>query len=279
VLTPVILLTETARSISQSDLTRRIPVHGSGEAAEMARSFNAMLDRLEAMLEKQRGFAQDAGHELRNPLTICRGHLQLLGDDPEERRVTIALVMDELHRMARIVDDMQLLAEAEHPDFLRPEWIDVQIFAHELVAKASALAPREWRLEQAPEGRFFADRQRLTEALMNLAHNAIQHTSSSDTIGLGVALSDDETRLWVRDTGAGIPVGDQPRIFERFVRGTDAHRLYRGSGLGLAIVKAVGEAHEGKVQLQSRLGEGSKFTIVMPTESIGGAGDVADTHS
>jgi two-component system, OmpR family, sensor kinase len=228
-------------------------------------------------MRAERRFLQEAGHQLRNPLTVCRGHLQLLGDDPEERRVTIALVMDELQRMTRIVDDMQLLAEVEHPDFLRPEWIDVQVFAPELVAEASAMGPRDWRLEQAPEGRFFADRQRLTEALMNLAHNAIQHTSPSDTIALGVALSDGETRLWVRDAGVGIPVGDQPRIFERFVRGTDAHRLYRGSGLGLAIVKAVAEAHGGKVQLQSRLGEGSKFTIVVPNEPSGGTGDVADT--
>jgi hypothetical protein len=81
----------------------------------------------------------------------------------------------------------------------------------------------------------------------------------------------------VRDAGVGIPVGDQPRIFERFVRGTDAHRLYRGSGLGLAIVKAVAEAHGGKVQLQSRLGEGSKFTVVIPGEPIEEARDASDT--
>ena len=134
-LAPVRLLTETARSISQSDLTRRIRVYGAGDAAEMARSFNAMLDRLENVFRSQRQFTQDASHELRDPLTICRGHLELIGEDPEERRETIALVLDELDRMARIVDDLQLLAEAEQPDFLRSERVDLGLFAQELVTK------------------------------------------------------------------------------------------------------------------------------------------------
>jgi signal transduction histidine kinase len=271
VLAPVRQLTDTARSISQSDLTHRIEARGAGEAAEMARSFNAMLDRIETVLRTQRGFIHSVGHELRDPLTICRGHLELLGQDPEERQVTVAIVTDELDRMGRMVDDLQMLAEVEHPDFLRREWIDVQLFAHELVAKASALDSRLWALDQASEGTFFADRQRLTEALMNLAHNAVQHTDPEDTIALGTSLTEGEARLWVRDTGAGIPVGDQERIFERFTRGTGAHRLYRGGGLGLAIVRAIAEAHGGRVVLESRLGEGSTFTIVIPREPRQGA--------
>jgi two-component system OmpR family sensor kinase len=277
VLKPVRLLTETARSISQSDLTRRIAVRGTGDPAEMARSFNAMLDRLEAVFRHQRDFVRSVGHELRDPLTICRGHLELLGDDPEERRVTTALVMDELDRMGRIVDDLQLLAEAEHPGFLRREWIDVQLFAHELIAKASALDSRRWNLDEAPDGMFFADRQRLTEALMNLAHNAVQHTDSDDTVALGVSLADGHARLWVRDTGSGVPVSDQEKIFDRFKRGTDAHRRYRGGGLGLAIVKAIAEAHGGHVELDSRLGEGARFTIVVPREPEKGAASGQDS--
>jgi two-component system, OmpR family, sensor kinase len=266
VLAPVRQLTDTARSISQADLTQRIEVRGAGEAAEMARSFNAMLDRIETILRTQRGFLHSVGHELRDPLTICRGHLELLGQDPEERQLTVAIVMDELDRMGRLVDDLQVLAEAEHPDFLQPEWIDVQLFAHELVAKASALDSRLWTLDQAPEGTFFADRQRLTEALMNLAHNAVQHTDLEDTIALGTSLTEEEARLWVRDTGSGVPVADQERIFERFTRGTGAHRRYRGGGLGLAIVRAIAQAHAGRVELESRLGQGSTFTIVLPRE-------------
>jgi two-component system, OmpR family, sensor kinase len=266
VLAPVRLLTETARSISESALTRRVEVRGSGEAADMARSFNSMLDRFEAILRRQREFVRSAGHELRDPLTICRGHLELLGDDPEERRVTIALVMDEVERMGRIVDDLQVLAESEQPDFLRSEWIDAQLFAHELIAKAGALNSRNWVLDNAPEGTFFADRQRLTEALMNLAQNAVRHTAPEETVAVGVSLSEHDAHLWVRDTGSGILVSDQARIFDRFVRGKDAHLRYRGGGLGLAIVKAIAEAHGGGVELESRIREGSTFTIVVPRQ-------------
>jgi signal transduction histidine kinase len=223
-----------------------------------------MLDRLEGVFRGQRAFVQDASHELRDPLTIVRGHLELLSGDPEEQRRTIAIVMDEIDRMGRIVDDIQLLSDAEQPDFLRPEWIDIEIVAHELIAKASALAPRKWEIDQVASGTFFADRHRLTEAVMNLAHNAVQHTSEKDTVAIGTALSEGTATLWVRDTGQGVSVSDQTRIFERFTRGKDAHRRYRGGGLGLAIVKAIAQAHGGQVLLESRLGEGSTFTIVVP---------------
>jgi two-component system OmpR family sensor kinase len=264
VLAPVQQLTETAHSISQSELTRRIEVRGRDEAADMAHSFNAMLDRLETVFRNQREFVQDASHELRDPLTICRGHLELLGDDPEERREAVAIVLDELDRMGRIVDDLQVLAERDQPDFIQPDWVDLGMFTDELAAKASALAPRDWTLDGTGEGAFFGDRHRLTEALMNLAHNAVQHTVEKDTIAIGTSLDAAETRLWVRDTGSGIPFSDQERIFERFTRGRTAHNRYRGGGLGLAIVKAIAEAHGGHVELDSRLGEGSTFTIVVP---------------
>jgi two-component system OmpR family sensor kinase len=271
VLRPVRLLTETAQSISQSDLTHRIEVRGSGEAADMARSFNAMLDRLEAVFRSQREFVQDTNHELRDPLTIVRGHLELLDDDPEERKRTVKLVLDELDRMGRIVDDLQLLAEVDQPGFLRLEWMDAGLFADELISKAKALAPRRWVLEQTAHASFLADRHRLTEAVMNLAHNAVQHTSEEDTVAIGVSVAEDEVRIWVRDSGVGISVPDQERIFDRFTRGTDAHLRYRGGGLGLAIVKAVAEAHGGRVDLESRLGVGSTFTIIVRRQRSEGA--------
>jgi two-component system, OmpR family, sensor kinase len=273
-LEPVRQLTETARSISQSNLTRRIEVRGgTGEAAEMARSFNAMLNRLESVFQSQREFVQDANHELRDPLTIVRGHLQLLEDDPEERRKTVQLVTDELDRMGTIVDDLKLLAEADQPGFLGFEWIDLEVFTKELHSKASALASRRWTIDQASGGRFFADRHRLTQAAMNLAHNAVQHTVESDTIAIATEVRDSQIRITVRDTGAGISVPDQAVIFDRFTRGSGAHLRYGGSGLGLAIVKAIADAHEGSVELESRLGEGATFTIVVPRDATeGGAG-------
>ena len=275
-LAPVRSLTETARSISESDLTRRIAVYGAGDAAEMAHSFNAMLDRLEAVFRGQRAFVQDASHELRDPLTICRGHLELLSDDPEEQQRTIALVLGELDRMGRIVDDLQLLAEAEQPDFLQLVSIDLELFTHELIEKATALASRRWVLDAAGEGSIIADGDRLTEAMMNLAHNAVQHTAADETVAFGTSLSEDEARLWVRDNGRGVTVSDQARIFDRFTRGRDAHRRYRGGGLGLAIVQKIAEAHGGFIELDSRLGEGATFTIVLPLEADEGGGDGED---
>ena len=270
VLAPVRLLTETARSISESELTRRIEVRGTGDAADMARTFNSMLDRLEAVFKSQREFVQDASHELRDPLTICRGNLELLEDDPEERRATIALVMDELDRMGRIVEDLSVLAEAEQPDFIQPKWIDLAAFTRELEAKAAALGARTWMLDEVADGPLLADRDRITEAMMNLARNAVQHTEENGTIAIGTALEDGEARLWVRDTGSGISAFDRARIFDRFTRGTGAHRRYRGHGLGLAIVRAIADAHGGRVELGSRPGEGSTFTIVVPQQTSGG---------
>jgi two-component system, OmpR family, sensor kinase len=268
-LAPVRELTETARSISRSDLTRRVDVHGSDEAAVMARSFNRMLDRIETVFRHQREFVQDASHELRDPLTICRGHLELLGDDPDERHATVTVVLDELDRISRIVDDLQLLAEVEQPDFLRLEEIDLGPFTRELVTKASALASRDWSLAHEAQGTLVADRHRLTEAVLNLAHNAAQHTFPDDSIAIGADLRDGEARIWVADTGRGILLSDQERIFDRFTRGRGSNRLYPGSGLGLAIVKAIAEAHGGRVELESELGAGSTFTIVLPLDPLG----------
>ena len=263
VLEPVRQLTDTAQSISRSDLTGRIEARGTGEAAEMARSFNAMLDRLETVFQSQRDFVRDVNHELRDPLTIIRGQLQLMDEErADHRRVQLAL--DEVDRMATIVDDLKVLAEVEQPGFLQRDWIDVRAFTEELGSKASALADRRWEMDEAGDGTFFADRHRLTEAVMNLAHNAVQHTGESDTIAIGTAVDGGVVRIWVRDTGTGIAVSDQAAIFDRFTRGAGAHLRYRGGGLGLAIVKAIAEAHRGHVDLVSRLGDGSTFTVVVP---------------
>jgi two-component system, OmpR family, sensor kinase len=275
-LAPVRELTETAQSISQSDLTRRIEHSGAGDAADMARSFNGMLDRLESVFRGQREFIEDMSHELRDPLTIVRGHLELLGDDPDERRETIALVLDELDRMGTVVGDLQLLAEAEQAGFLRPQPIDVAAFTRELAAKASALAPRRWEVDAVADGELIADRHRLTEAVMNLAHNAVEHTAPDGTIAIGSAGDDGHVRIWVRDNGTGIVLSDQARIFERFARGRGAYRRYHGSGLGLAIVKVMAEAHGGTIELASRLGQGSTFTVVLPRRAQEGDVDGTD---
>jgi two-component system, OmpR family, sensor kinase len=265
VLQPLRLLRDTARSISESDLTRRIPVEGDDELADLARTFNEMVDRLEEAFSSQKSFISDAGHELRTPITIIRGHLDVMGDDPEERRETLDLVRDELDRMSRLVNDLLLLAKATRPDFLQPETVDLDDLTRELFAKASALAQRDWRLSSVGTGRIVADRQRITQALMNLSQNAVTHTLAGDAVELGSDLRNGRVRFWVKDTGPGVPEHEQARIFERFVR-LDRAPAGEGAGLGLAITRAVAEAHGGRVELDSRQGEGARFTVIIPTE-------------
>jgi len=124
-LRPVRDLTETARAITETDLSQRIPTEGDDEIAQLARTFNEMLDRLTSAFTAQRAFVDDAGHELRTPITIVRGHLELMGDDPQDRADTVTLVTDELDRMTRIVEDLLMLATSEQPDFVRPELIEL----------------------------------------------------------------------------------------------------------------------------------------------------------
>jgi signal transduction histidine kinase len=264
ILAPLRELSETAHQISETDLGQRLPVRGSGEIAELSRTFNEMMDRLSAAFTAQREFINDAGHELRTPITIIRGNLELMGDDPQEQEETIALVIDELDRMNRLVEDLLLLAKSERPDFLQLEIVDIEGLTQELLMKAKALADRQWQLEEIAQGKIPIDRQRITEAVLNLAENASQYTQKTDTIAIGSKIDRDCLYLWVRDTGEGVNPKDRERIFERFARASNSRRRSDGSGLGLSIVRAIVEAHHGKVNLISELGTGSTFVIVLP---------------
>jgi signal transduction histidine kinase len=271
VLKPLRSLTATAHCITESNVSQRIPVHGSDEIAELAMTFNEMLDRIEAAFTSQRNFINDAGHELRTPITIIRGHLELLENDPEELEETLAIVNDELERMNRLVNDLLLLAKVERPDFLALSIIEVNQFIQEVFAEIKALGNRNWQLELNAVGQMIADGQRLTQALINLAQNAVEHTTVSDTITLGADLTKSQIRFWVRDTGEGIAPEDQQRIFARFARAAKTRRRSEGYGLGLAIVRAIAEAHGGRVELQSQLGKGSTFTLILPVQPHVGA--------
>ena len=184
-LRPLRRVTEAARRIEENDLSRRIAVQGGGEVADLGRTFNALLDRLERAFGAQRAFLGDAGHEMRTPLTIIRGHLELMGEDPVERRETLDLVMDEIDRMHRLVNDLLTLAKSEQPDCLQPESVDVAVLTREAHARAGPLGDRRWRLAEVAQVSLRADRHRVTQALMQLAENAVQHTQAGDLVEVG----------------------------------------------------------------------------------------------
>ncbi|KAM3105313.1 sensor histidine kinase, partial [Phormidesmis sp. 146-33] len=265
-LAPLHQLSDTAQMITETDLSKRMTVRGTDEIADLTLTFNQMLDRLQAAFTSQQEFIKDVSHELRTPITIIQGHLELLGDDPEERQATVALVRDELRRMNRFVNDLLLLMRAERPNFLRPSMIDLEPFTQELFAKARGLAPRNWQLEAVGMGEVVCDRQRLTQVIMNLAQNATQYTQAGDMIAIGSAIVNGTVQFWVRDTGEGISFEDQERIFDRFARGSESERRSEGAGLGLSIVQALIKAHGGTVELFSRLGEGATFTVILPQQ-------------
>ena len=264
VLAPVRLVTETAKRITETDLSRRITVEGDDEITRLASTFNGMLTRLDAAFRSQRDFLSDAGHELRTPITVIRGQLEVLGDDPDERRETIALVTDELDRMSRIVDDLSLLASFERPGFVQAEDVPLEAFTPEVLAKAETLGHRPWAVDEIATEAITADRQLLTQAVMNLAANATKYTTAGAVIAIGSRVENGHARIWIRDEGRGIPAAEQERIFERFFRGQGQRRA-TGSGLGLAIVRSIARAHGGDVEVESELGRGSTFTLVLPT--------------
>jgi two-component system, OmpR family, sensor kinase len=263
VLRPIRATTQLARRINDANLTDRLPVRGRDEVSEMAATFNAMLDRLHGAFAAQRQFLADAGHELRTPITIVQGNLDTVSTvDPEDAE-TLALVADELARMSRLVDELSLLAASEQPDFLRAGPTDLGELGSSLAAKAAALGPRPWRTTSTLAGEAVLDGQRVTQAVMQLAANAVAHTAPDVQLELRFCASGDQLRFEVIDHGGGVAPEDRPRIFDRFVQ-LEKDRDH-STGLGLPIVAAIAAAHGGAVELTETPGGGATFTLVIPS--------------
>lgn len=271
VLSPIRVLAQTAKSISETNLTERIPEQGKGEIADLTITFNQMMDRLETAFNSQRQLINDVSHELRTPIAIIQGHLESIQYyEPEEQPDIIRLVLDELCRMTRLVEDLLLLAKAEHQDFLILEKVDLADLTEEIYLKAQALGDRNWILNSRGRGMINVDVQRMTQAVMNLVQNAVQHTTEKDTIAIGSSIDQSYNKgrlmLWVKDTGVGISTQDQERIFQRFFQGANTQNHSTGIGLGLSIVAAIAESHGGSVELDSQIGRGSTFTLILPVD-------------
>lgn len=265
VLRPLRALADTARNITETDLTRRIDVQGNDEASNIARAFNEMLERLEGAFATQRAFLDDVSHELRVPLTVVRGNVEVLElvDDPEERAEMITIITDEIERMDRIVEDLLLLARAERPGFLTVAPVDLGDLTNDIHRRATALGDREWVVAASARATTVSvDAQRLTQAMMQLAHNAVEHTGAGDRIEIGSAVVDGRALLWVADTGPGIAPQDVDRIFVRHARGT-GRSAGSGLGIGLSIVAAIAAAHGGEAYV-APADRGARIEISLP---------------
>lgn len=270
VLRPVRDLTATARRISDTDFSQRIEVEGRDELAELGTTFNDMVERLEGSFEQQRRFLDDVAHELRTPITIVQGHVDLLGDDPDERAEGVATINDELQRMNRYVNDLLLLAKAETGEFLQFAPVDLGDLAETLDQRIRSLADRAWHLDAAPAPgtvAMLADRARLVQAMLNLATNAVQHTDDGDAVGIGIDTSTDRVRLWVRDTGSGVEADVLDQLFTRRFRGAASRaRRSDGMGIGLSIVDAIARGHGGRAHAANEPDGGARFTIELPID-------------
>ena len=263
-LSPLRTLRETAEDIRETELARRLPVRGNDDITALTRTFNGMLDRIESAFVGQRQFLDDAGHELRTPLTVLRGHLELLdADNPADVAETQELLLDEVDRMSRLVQELLVLASSDRPDFVTPHPVDLARLTEELVAKSRGLGDRTWLLDEAATVRVELDEQRITQAVLQLADNAVKHTGAGDRVAIGSAYDGSQVRLWVRDSGPGVPAADRDLIFERFGRST-VPEGDEGFGLGLSIVRAIASAHNGSVSVEQAEPTGARFVICLP---------------
>ncbi len=216
-----------------------------------------------SLLERQERFLHDASHELRTPVTIARGHLELLRrEQPETPELEVAL--DELARIERIVERLLLLAKSEQQGVVCEE-IDLEAFLSDLFIRWSEVAPRAWRLEVDLAGRLLADPEALRTALDALLENAVKYTDPGDSIELAArADGAGGVVIEVSDSGCGVPAEALPRIFDRWARADGARTRERGgAGLGLAIVAAVAHAHGGRCSVQPRR-RGTSFRLHLP---------------
>jgi len=238
------------------------------------------------LLDREHAFISDASHELLTPLTIARGHLELLGReaDPPAEAVgeTCTIVLAELGRMERLVDRLLLVERALSPEFLRLAPVPAAEFVVSIFRRWPATADRRWVLETVARGNLPVDADQLTLALDGVLENAVTHTRDGDTIAVGSERRDGQLVIRIRDTGKGIAPDVLPHVFDRFFRGDRGRsRGTGGAGLGLSVTRAVVTAHGGQIRADSAPGAGTTFEVSLPGlrregEPVAGAADGFD---
>lgn len=271
ILAPVKSLTIAARQLGQGDLSQRVKVTDKSEVGDLAQTFNSMASDLERAEKLRRNMVADVAHELRTPLSNMRSYLEAVRDrviKPDAN--TIRSIDEEAALLAHLVDDLQELSLAEAGDLkLICQVEDVAELVKQAMAatKVQAVAKGVSASIHLPDTLppVNVDAKRIKQVLHNLLENAVAHTTKGDSITVTARRKGNYVEVSVTDTGEGIPLEDLPNIFERFYRVDKSRtRATGGSGLGLTIAKRLVEAHDGRIEAQSELGKGSRFTFTVP---------------
>jgi signal transduction histidine kinase len=258
-------ITDAAERIGRDHLAERLGDQGTrDEVGRLAVSFDSMLDRIEVAVNAQHELLSDVSHQLRTPLTVARGHLEVLGRtaaSPDDVRETICLAIGELDRMGALVGRLLELGRAREPVRRNLQDVDLRAFFCDVIASCHVLAARRWLLRPVPDLVVPFDETEVRGALLNLVDNAVRATDDRGAIALSAEVTTSQIRLSVEDSGSGIPEVDREAVLNRFTRPCNETGV--GTGLGLAIASAVCRAHGGVVDLsQSELG-GAMVTLVL----------------
>jgi two-component system, OmpR family, sensor kinase len=285
-LRPVDRITRAAEQISTGDLTERVPMSAKmDEIGRLIVTFNQMISRLQAAFERQKQFTSDASHEMRTPLAVMRGDIEIAlrrERSADEYKRVLTSNLEEIVRLSRLVEDLLMLARADYGQLeLRHEPVDLNRLCQQMVEYISPLAQQKgqdilyYQLNgRAPEPvtvdsgeiKISGDMQRIKQLLLNLLDNAIKYTDFGGKVSLELKTEGKCAVITIADTGRGIPPEDLPHIFERFFRRskTTSDRSATGFGLGLSIVKWIVDSHSGKITAQSEVGRGTTFTVKFP---------------
>ena len=291
-LAPIGTITETASNISRTkDLGQRLNMpNDASEVGQLAATFNNMLDRIQTLFKTQERLVADVSHELRTPLTTVQGNIQLLRRMatttpamPGQSTVvddTLQEILNEVEsettRMNKMIGDLLLLAQADSGALrLQMGPVEMDTLLLEIYRQTKRMADLrkdgdklDLRLGSEDQAIVWGDRERLRQLLLNLTDNAIKYTPAGGIITLSLENAEGWVKVSVKDTGIGIQLDNQAKIFDRFYRTDKARsRELGGSGLGLSIVQWIAQAHKGQVTVHSALQEGSTFTLWLPAFS------------
>lgn len=283
-LRPVAMITETARAIADSgEFSRRVPsIDQRDEIGLLARTFDEMLDSLDAAYHVQQRFLADASHELRTPLSTIQGSAEILGSgdaDAAERAEALARIARESRRMSRLVDDLLVLARADAgAEPMRAQDVALDEVVMEAFDELRPVAGRRLRVTALEEVVVRGERDRLKQLVMILLDNALRYTPGDGRIEVTVVRDGARGLIRVDDEGIGLTPAVAGRAFERFYRGEAARRADpAGTGLGLSIARWIVDRHGGAIALQPRTGRGTSAVVRLPSA----AGDPvpADAHA